>query len=488
MRLRFPLYGKVMFWFFVNLALVAALAFGFVAMQFRLGLDWLLTGQPRQRLEAMGEVIAGELRDQPKTVWDKVLARYQAAHGASFTIFRNDGVQAAGEPLQPPPDVMGKLRDRRGPPAQAQPPPRDDRPPRDERRDGGAPPARSEFMLRAGTPARYWVGIHIGLTDTSPPGARPVTLLIASDRITGGGLFFDPLPWLALGGAALVLSALVWLPIVGGITRAIRRVNTAARSIAEGRFDVRVPEARRDELGELGGSVNAMAAQLGQLVERQRRLTADVAHELCSPIARMQRALGIIEQRSTPEQTAYLQKLDSELQHMARLVEEVLSFTKAATPSALAAPEEFALAALVENIVAREVGDARVENHVPPALRIHTIREALDRALSNVLRNAVRYAAHAGLIEIHAQSTADAVEITIRDHGPGVPPDALEKIFQPFYRPEAARQRTTGGAGLGLAIVKRCVEVCGGTVAAASATPTGLTVCLRLPRNECVTN
>ena len=488
MPLRIPLYGKVLFWFFVNLALVAVLGGVFVGMQFRLGLDWLLAGQARQRLEAMGEVIAGELRDQPKSVWDEVLARFQTAHGVSFTIFRNDGLQAAGGPLQPPPAVMGKLRDRRGPPPQAQPPrrddrrPRDDRPPRDERRDGGPPPARAEFMLRAGTPARYWVGIHIGLTDTNPPDPRPVTLLIMSDRITGGGLFFDPLPWLALGGAALVLSALVWLPIVGGITRAIRRVNTAARSIAEGRFEVRVPEKRRDELGELGGSVNAMAAQLGHLVERQRRLTADVAHELCSPIARMQRALGVVEQRAVPEQAGHLEKLDRELQHMARLVEEVLSFTKASALPALVAPEEFALADLAAEIIAREAADARVEVHIPADLRIRTIREAFDRAVSNVLRNAVRYAAHAGPIEMRAQSEGDAVEITVRDHGPGIPADALEKIFEPFYRPEAARQRTTGGAGLGLAIVKRCVEACDGTVAATNCEPNGLQVKITLPR------
>ena len=191
MRLRFPLYGKVLFWFFVNLALVALLAGVFIAMQFRLGLDWLLAGEARQRLEAMGEVIGGELRDQPKMVWDKVLARYQTAHGASFTIFRNDGRQTAGETLLPPREVLEKLRDRRGPP-QARPQDHDDRPPREERprdakRAGEPPPARSDFMLRAGTPARYWVGIHIGLTDTSPPDPRPVTLLVMSDRITGGG-------------------------------------------------------------------------------------------------------------------------------------------------------------------------------------------------------------------------------------------------------------------------------------------------------------
>ena len=128
---------------------------------------------------------------------------------------------------------------------------------------------------------------------------------------------------------------------------------------------MRVPERRRDELGELGVSVNAMAAQLGNLVERQRRLTADVAHELCSPIARMQRALGVVEQRSSPDQASYLQKLDGELQHMARLVEEVLSFTKAGALPALAAPEEFALAGLVTELVAREAPDARVETCIP---------------------------------------------------------------------------------------------------------------------------
>ncbi len=499
MRLRIPLYGKVLFWFFVNLALVVVLAAVFVRMEFRLGLESLLGGQARQRLEAMGEVIAGELRDQPISVWNEVLARYQAAHGASFTIFRNDGRQAAGEPLQPPPELLEKLRDRRSPPEQAPPPRRDnpqpspgDRPPprddpaRNQPRGGAPPPPRAQFMIRTENPVRYWVGLHIGLTHLGPPNARPVTLLVGSDSITGGGLFFDPMPWLVFGAAAVVLSALVWLPIVGGITRAIRRVNTAARSIAQGKFAVRVPETRRDELGELGGSVNAMAGQLGELVERQRRLTADVAHELCSPIARMQRALAIVEQRAGPDQAPYLAKLDGELQHMARLVEEVLSFTKAGRLPALAAPTEFPLAELVAEILVREGAEASVVNQVPASLRVQTIREALERALSNVIRNAIRYAAPGGPIEVTAHDAGDAVEIAVRDHGPGLPADALEKIFEPFYRPEAARARTTGGAGLGLAIVKQCVEACGGTVKATLAEPTGLRVELRLPRRAAV--
>ena len=487
MRLRFPLYGKVMFWFFVNLALVAALAFGFARMQFRFGMEWLLAGPATQRLEDLAERVAADLREKPAARWGEVLERHRAGRDGdvTFAIFRNDAKQVAGPAIVPPAPVAEKLRDRRGPPNQRPRPGAGDA--GGEKREQGSPPppppARLEFFLRSGEPPKYWSGIHIGITHDSPNDPRPVTLLLAADSISGGGLFFDPRPWLALGAAALVLSALVWLPIVGGITRAIRRVNTAARTIAEGRFDVRVSEQRRDELGELGISVNTMAAQLGEYVGHQRRLTADVAHELCSPIARMQRALGIVEQRAVPEQASCIEKLDRELQHMARLVEEVLSFSKAATLPERADPEDFPLAEFAAAAVSREAADARVETQIPSGLRIRTIREALDRALANILRNSVRYAGHAGPIEIRAHDTGSAVEITVRDHGPGVPADALGKIFEPFYRPEAARQRNTGGAGLGLAIVRRCVEACGGSVTAANCEPCGLEVKVTLPRS-----
>ncbi|MEO6742362.1 MAG: HAMP domain-containing sensor histidine kinase [Chthoniobacteraceae bacterium] len=487
MRLRFPLYGKVLFWFFVNLALVAALAYGFARMQFRVGMEWLLAGPATQRIEAMSGLINADLRERPANRWNEVLDRYHAANGVTFAIFRNDGRQVAGPALNPPATVVEKLRDRRGPPPRN---PRPEDPPRQdssgERRNppGQGPPARFMYFLRAGEPAKYWAGIHVNLVHDDPVDPRPVTVLIVSDTITGGGMFFDPRPWLWLIAAAFAVSALVWLPIVGGITRAIRRVNTAARTIAEGRFDVRLPAQRRDELGELGASVNTMAAQLGEYVGHQRRLTADVAHELCSPIARMQRALGIVEQRAVPEQAGYIEKLDRELQHMARLVEEVLSFSKAATLPERVEPEDFPLGKLVADVVSREAMDARVEVHVPAELQLRAIREALDRALSNILRNAVRYAAHAGPIEIRAHDAGDAIEISVRDHGPGVPADALGKIFDLFYRPEAARQRTTGGAGLGLAIVKRCIEACGGSVVAANCTPDGLQVKITLSRSR----
>jgi two-component system sensor histidine kinase CpxA len=105
----------------------------------------------------------------------------------------------------------------------------------------------------------------------------------------------------------------------------------------------------------------------------------------------------------------------------------------------------------------------------------------LVRALSNVLRNAVRYAGPSGPVTVSAQRSDASVEIGIADSGPGLPESELEQVFAPFYRPEASRTRATGGAGLGLAIVKTCVEACGGTVVARNRRPQGLEILMTLP-------
>ncbi len=104
----------------------------------------------------------------------------------------------------------------------------------------------------------------------------------------------------------------------------------------------------------------------------------------------------------------------------------------------------------------------------------------LLRALSNVIRNAIRYAGDQGPITISAQRQSSVVEISVADRGPGLPEAELEEVFAPFYRPESARTRETGGAGLGLAIVRTCVEACRGTVSCRNRVPHGLEVTIRL--------
>ena len=477
-----PIYGKVLAWLAVNVLMLALLVFCFLRMQFLMSLDWMLAGGGGDRISLIADTVTRDLSALPESEWPRKLNSYEAHYGVTFALFGADGKEVVGTPLQVPPELMSKLIDKRGTAG--------DRPPPPPRRPGegsmkgpmkrplDAPP-KPRFMQRAGDPAHYWAGIHLDLVYG--PELRPLTLTMVSDTITGGGLFFDLWPWIGLGAAGLGLSALVWIPFVRGLTRSIGQLNSAAGSIARGNFNDRVSEKRRDELGELSSSVNTMAEKLGHFVSEQRRITADVAHELCSPIARMQMALGVVEQRSTPEQANYLKKLDAELQHMAKLVEEVLAFSKAETIPKQTAPEKVSLTDLVAQVVSREGAGSDIEIDVPTGIHLQTRREALDRALGNVLRNAVRYAAQGGPIRIQARSDGQGgVVIAVSDQGPGVPPEALPRLFEAFFRPEAARARHTGGSGLGLAIVKRCVEACNGTVSASLQSPHGLLVEMRL--------
>jgi two-component system sensor histidine kinase CpxA len=188
-----------------------------------------------------------------------------------------------------------------------------------------------------------------------------------------------------------------------------------------------------------------------------------------------------VEQRSTPEQAGYLKKLDAELQHMARLVEEVLAFSKAETLPERETAEDIHLHEMIVAVIAREAPDADIQLNVSTNLHLHSLRDALDRAVGNILRNAARYAADSGPIQIHANQQDDQTIIRISDQGPGVPPDTLPRLFEPFYRPEAARRRSTGGSGLGLAITKRCIEACRGTVTARLREPTGLEIEISIP-------
>ncbi|OYW77261.1 MAG: hypothetical protein B7Z37_05005 [Verrucomicrobia bacterium 12-59-8] len=475
-RLRLPLYLKILLWFGVNLLLLALLVFGFLSMQFRMSLDWMLSGEAGERVSAIGDSITDELSMIPEQDWPAALHQHGAQYDVTFALFSSNGIQVMGSNVLVPAEVLPKLIDKRSP--NDRPPPRRPPPGVARKRPTDAPP-KPRFMLRAGDPAHYWAGVHLDLTQQSDH--RPLTLLMVSNTITGGGLFFDLWPWLGLAAAALLLSALVWLPFVRGITGFIGQLNHAAGRIAQGNFGERVSRSRNDELGELSSSVNTMAAQLGEYVAQQRRITADVAHELCSPIARMQMALGVVEQRGTPEQSGYLQKLDAELQHMARLVEEVLAFSKAETLPERETAEDIHLHELIVSIIAREAPEADVQLNVPTGLHLHSLRDTLDRAIGNIVRNATRYAANSGPIQIRANQQDENIIIRISDQGPGVPPETLPRLFEPFYRPEAARRRSTGGSGLGLAITRRCIEACRGTVTASLCEPSGLEITISIP-------
>jgi two-component system, OmpR family, sensor histidine kinase CpxA len=489
MKLRFPLLAKILLWFFLNLVVLAVVFLLFLRGQFQSGFDWLLATGAGHRIQAASDLIVAELNERQRLEYGDILKRFNQAYRVQFYIFNDvDAAELAGEPIELPKAVRARILSQRRTPAQSRPregfpgggPPEG----RPDQPSLAAPPSLGEnpkHMLRTSSPTRYWVLVRVGLRA---PGIRypvPATLVVMSNTIVGGGLFLDYKPWLAGAGLAVALSVLLWLPLVHSLTRSLGKMTLATQRIAEGGFDQHVEEHRRDELGALGQSINRMAERLAGFVTGQKRFLGDVAHELCAPIARMQMALGILEQRTDEKTKANVEDLREEVQHMSGLVNGLLSFSKASLGASTLKLQPVLLRAVAEEAFKRErTAGVQIRLDVSDQLYVLGEPELLARALSNLLRNAIRYAAQGGPIIISARSEDAEMLVTVSDCGPGVPEPELARIFDPFYRLDVSREATTGGVGLGLAIVKTCVESCHGTVSCCNRQPSGLEVTIKL--------
>jgi two-component system sensor histidine kinase CpxA len=487
---RFPLYAKILLLFLLNLALLAVMFWMLFLAQFRTGPDWFLPSEAGDRIEAQSDIILTELGQQPRAKWSETLHRFDSGYHdqVRFLAFDSHGQQMAGETIALPAEIRQRLNGPPGPPPGSEPrlgPPPGEAP---ENPPPGPPrEPRPKFMIHTKDPSRYWVIVRAMVQAPDQPRPAPLNLVLVSDTLAAGGLFFAVGPLIIVGLAAVALSALLWFPLVRGINRSIAQMTQATRQIAEGRFETRVAEGRRDELGDLGRSVNQMAARLAGLVAGQKRFLGDVAHELCSPLAKLRVSLGILDQRTGDEHKDYVARAEDEAAHIAGLVNELLSFSKASLTAPAAQLRPVNVRQAVDKAVHREApGQAQVNLEVPGELVVRADAELLTRALSNLLRNAVRYAGEAGPITVSAQREQDQVKITVADCGPGVPANDLPRLFDPFYRADASRDRATGGVGLGLAIVKTCIETCGGAVACRNLEPAGLEVTIRLPGEKSV--
>lgn len=308
-----------------------------------------------------------------------------------------------------------------------------------------------------------------------------------------------PMPEFRLEGpilaalAALLASLLVSALLARNFARPIHRLQGAFQSASDGQLDVRVAQSmagRRDELGQLGREFDGMVQKLQQLVASQTRLMHDVSHELRSPLARLQVAVGLARQNPAQVETA-LARIEREAERLDELVGEVLTLARLEGLSARTAEDYVDLVELIDSVVE----DARFEaegsgrkvlfsTSQEGELVIRARGELLHRAFDNVLRNALRHTPVDSQVEVslvhHAQD--DTIHIVVADAGPGVPESALKAIFEPFHRGEAA---TGGGYGLGLAIARRAIEAHGGRMWAQNrATGSGLEMHFRFPLNR----
>ena len=479
-RVRLPLYGKILVWFFLNLVIVAAVFALLFNAQFNFNLDWFFFTGARERMEAVRDLIVGELESTAPDDWAAVMKRYSTAHHVRFGLFDDDANPLVGDTSDLPEEVRTRIIERPlFPPSRtATPAPAIPRA-GDQRRRWPRPPLRA--LMRTGDPTQYWLLTSARLDNMLAGDPMRVVLVARSSSLSAGGLIFNPKPWLALIAGVFVFSLLFWLPLIRGITRTIGRMMHATRQIADGRFDVRVNLRRRDELGGLAESIDQMAARLDGLVTGQKRFLGDIAHELCSPLVRLQMALGILEQHATETQVPFVRAASEKATQIAALVGELLSFSKAELGAAAGPLESVTLATVAAEAAHREATDsADLRITVPETIRVSAAPELLTRALANLLRNAIQHATSAGPITISTEARDDSITLIVADCGPGVPEADLPHIFDAFYRVDPSRTRATGGTGLGLAIVKTCIESCGGTVTARNRQPHGLEIRVHL--------
>jgi len=291
--------------------------------------------------------------------------------------------------------------------------------------------------------------------------------------------------------AAILTAGLVCYWLARSLTAPIRSLTSATRRLAAGELDARATggDHRHDEIADLGRQFNLMAERLESLVTSQRELLRNVSHELRSPLARLNVALGLARRTAEGETLDQLDRIEREADRLNQLIGQLLTLSRleAGDPSLERRPVP--LNDLVETIAedARFEAGARgirvVVEHGQEGESVNGVPELLRSALENVVRNALRYAPEGSAVEMRVNGGSNGhATVSIRDHGPGVPDDELPNLFRPFHRVDAARDQRGGGAGLGLAIVQRSVELHGGRVTAKNAAGGGLVIDIDLPR------
>jgi signal transduction histidine kinase len=267
------------------------------------------------------------------------------------------------------------------------------------------------------------------------------------------------------------------------LTSPVRRLRSVVDCFGRGDFSARAPASRKDELGELARSFNQMAGRIQTLLAAERRLLLDISHELRSPLARLGVAVELA--RSGEDREHMLDRIQKEADRLNELVAELLQVTRVEADPSMQRNDPVHLDELLGDLVYDSLLEAKAKDctlllKAPVPAILWGDEELLRRALENVIRNAIRYAPRNTSVDIELTKSAAAALVTVRDYGPGVPTEALPRIFDPFYRVDSDRNRASGGLGLGLAIARRSVELHKGKLSAQNANP-GLLVTIQLP-------
>ena len=341
----------------------------------------------------------------------------------------------------------------------------------------------SDLLVRAWTVERHRIGVVFHETVATIMGTRDGSKSVQPaapaprPRFEIEDILADVVA--SLGSAAL----LAWL-----LAKPIRSLHSALTDAANGNLNVRIADRMgpgNDELRDLGVEFDRMIERLRTLIVAQRQLLKDVSHEMRSPMARIQAAIGLANQQ--PDQVqALMERIQRESVRVDKLVGELLALSRLQADVDNQLNEEIELRELLSDIVddARFEANAngrfiQVESEIDGVIRGNVA--LLRRAVENVVRNAIKYSHRGGTVEVGtALGSGDRVAIiSVRDSGTGVPESDIAHIFDPFFRSSTHARKE--GSGLGLAIAKRVIESHGGSIVASNVPGGGLRVDIELP-------
>lgn len=314
----------------------------------------------------------------------------------------------------------------------------------------------------------------LGAAPVDFPDGRRYVLMFEWERQTPPSLFWgSTTAYVRLGGLLLTASVLCYL-LALYLTSPIRKLREATNKLADGDLKSRVIPSlghRRDEIGDLARDFDIMAERIESLIMTQKRLNSDISHELRSPLARLNVALEIAKQKSSPETLPIFQRIENESTRLNDMISRLLMLAKLESGADLVEPVRMDFAELVRDVAADADFEAQANGKVvevssADSCMVMGSENLLRSAVENVLRNAVRYTPERTVVDVALTKSNGQAILRISDHGGGVPDEELENLFRPFYRVGEARERKTGGMGLGLAIAERAVKAHKGTITA----------------------
>lgn len=297
-------------------------------------------------------------------------------------------------------------------------------------------------------------------------------------------------PLLPQGIVAGVVSLLMVHFLARGMTSPLREMADAATEMSRGELGRTVTATSRDEVGDLARAFNAMASQLAEVDRMRRDLVANVSHELRTPISALQAVLeNLIDGVEQPDPET-MKTMLLQVERLGRLVGQLLDLSRLESGTAPLQPQSFTVKSVLEQAVREyEVNargtqrdNVRISVRVSPAgLRAHGDPERLHQVVMNLVENAARHSPVDGTVQLVGRADGEGVRLEVVDEGPGIPEAERTRVFERFYRSDAARSSQDGGTGLGLAIARWIVDLHGGDIRAEGREPRGCRMVVQIP-------